>query len=216
MPIFPNSSNINASGSIFNDFAGDQIFHLYTIVSGLTPDQISQVHPSRFYHRVAHPTADDLRPPPSGCDDLSQRRLLVLSNTAGGIGDILSLITEIKSLIGRSGRSSCSFVALELELDLLHQTLSFTSLGIKSFQWTLLGQSLAKTINPKLVRCAEVLLRLHKAIDTFREGLWYTSIWSVWRLVWSSAWEVDELVIWRRELFHCRRSLGMIVRAMYR
>lgn len=214
MPTFSNASHVDASRSVFNDIniAGDQIFQFYTIFSGLNLDQIVD----QLRGRDAQPTTNALQSPLSGRDDLIQRRshvLAYLSNVAGG--DILSLISEIKSLIGRGSHSSSSHAALELELDSLYQTLIFTSLGIKSFEWSLLGQSLAKVINPELVRCIEVLRCLHTAINTFREGLWSTSLWSLWRLVWSKAFGVDELVLWRRKLSECRRSLGIIVMAMY-
>lgn len=219
MPIFPNANHVDANGCVFNDIAGDQILQFYTVFTGLNPDQIVDSESvERLQNRVAHPAADAVWSPLSSREDLIQRRshiLTYLSNAAGGPGDVLTLINEIKSLIGRGGPSSCSYVALELELDLLHQTLVFTSLGIKSFQWTLLGQSLAKVINLELVRCVEVLRCLREAITNFRDGLWLTSIWSLWRLVWSSTFGVDELVLWRRKLFDCRRSLGMIVMAMY-
>lgn len=205
MSFLDSVNGVDARGSNFYDIGGDQIFNFYRTFS---TDQI--------FDQLPTPTAETLRLPISNPEELIQRRALALaylSPTGSGPDDIPRLIANIISLIDH-GSASCAYDPLKLELELLHQTLVFSALGVKAYQCTQLGQSLTAVMNPELVQCVDVLQDLFRAIQTYRQGLWFTPIRSLWHKVWRSGCEIDELVLWKRKLHARRTSLATIVMAM--
>jgi hypothetical protein len=201
---------VDASGSTFYDIAGDQILNFQLIVSGSNANDI--------LHQLPRPIADALRSPISGPGDLIQRRSRVIayfSQSNCGLGDdIPRLITKILALLDH-GNVSCSYRGLKTELEALQYTLTLTSLGIKAFENTELGQSLARAVIPELLRCVKILQELFHAIDAYRQGLWGTWIRSFWHVVWRNGCDVDDLDTWRNKLFACRNALGTFVMALH-
>lgn len=212
MPFFKKANYVDASGGNFFDIAGD--LHFYGRPADPTPGHAFE----QLGNERHHPVPDTLRPPTSSPEDLIQRRTLVLeyiSQLAIGPNsdNIHRLMANIKLLIDRDD-TSWAYKALKPELELLYQISFLSVLGIKSYQYTQLGQSLAQLINPELDRCIVVLQELFFAIDSYRQGLWFTYIRPFWPLVWRSGWEEDELASWRNKLAACRTSLGTCVMAL--
>lgn len=207
---FSNASVVDASGSTFYDIAGDQILNFHLIVSGSNPNDI--------LNQLPRPVTDALRLPIAGPGDLIQRRNSVLAHfSKAGCGlddDIPHLITRIMLLLDHDNASR-PFRGLKTELESLQYMLTLTGLGVKAYEDTELGQNLAKALIPELMRCVTVLQELFHAIDTYRQGLWFTWIRSLWHAVWQSGCEGDELESWTKQLFACRRAFEIFVMALH-
>jgi hypothetical protein len=143
MQTFPNSNYVNASGSVFNDIAGDQILQLYKIFAGLSPDHIVD-------NRPAFSITNTLQTP---LTSLIQRRshiLVYLSTIAGG-PDVRSW--QLFLIFSCGIKTRVGF------------TISNTGFHLprnQNFSGDTTGTSLAKVINPELVRvlrCCGVYIR---------------------------------------------------------
>jgi hypothetical protein len=208
-----NQTYIDASGSTFNDVQGDQIFHFNTLFYCLDPDQIRD----QLSKQPPCSTGDTLRSPITNAKDLMQRRsraIAYLRRVSGYPDDILCLVKKIKSMIGDLPSSPSPSSALELELEILYQTLQITAAGIKAYEYTEIGKSLAKLINPYLVQCVRLLQELCQEIEFYKRSLWPTSIWFLWPLAWWYGCEEEKLSALREGLSTCRKSLGMFVKAL--
>jgi hypothetical protein len=163
--------------------------------------------------QVADETSNQLLPSRSWIIS-SRERQSVLEILSYGGPDISLLFSKVASLLNHH-KALRAYGALELELELLEQTLVATGFGIKAFRATRIGHYLAETIKPILGQCVNVLQDLFDVVDTYRQTLWPTSIHHLWRQVWHWGCEGSELELWRNKLSECRSQLGMVVVALH-
>jgi len=96
----------------------------------------------------------------------------------------------------------------------LCQSLILTRSAIQVYEYTSLGQSLANAVYPDVEQCHVVLQEMLDKIIHYRGSLHSTSISGLWRQVWWSGWDGDELASSIMELSACQESLNKFLMAL--
>ena len=168
-------------------------------------------------HHLPCNFSNDLSRPASDPEILSQRSLkhpitaYHPSEAVSTVETAAGLIVQITNLLTDSS-NNCR--ALAFESKSLHQTLTLAGLAIREYGNRPLGQGLANTFAPEVERCRVVLLELLDRINGTRRGLAFTSISNLWRPVFGSRWDGNELASLKKKLCHIRRSLGGLLMAL--
>jgi hypothetical protein len=161
-------------------------------------------------------TGDDLPRPISNSVAVSPRRAPHHSSAPIITVDFaLHLIVQITNLLVDHGDSSNNHRDLLLQMKSLHQTLTMTRLAFQVYDGRPLGQSLTNTITPGVERCVAVLQELLGSVIDTCQGLNLTSIYYLWRPVWRSQWDGDELVALRTKLTACRQLFEEFLVALH-
>jgi hypothetical protein len=199
---FSHFNNADASGSTFNNVGRDQFNNNF----GIVINNINIPLPSSLHHH---------RRLTSGTGTLPQSVLIPkyhASSIVSVAGIAVHLIVNIINLLRIESSDECR--ELERELKSLCQSLNLTGLAIRAYEYTPLGQSLAKTIHPEVERCRGILQEMLDKIIHYRESLKSTSISGLWRQVWWNGWDVDELASSRMELSGHKESLNKFLMAL--
>lgn len=123
------------------------------------------------------------------------------------VGISTDLIAKIVCLL--RGGSSLQYQHLEIELNLLVQSLFLTRDAVLGYKSTPLGSSLAKTVNPAVERCQVVLQEMFNGVEPIWQALEPTSIGSLWaRVFWSGDYELGI------KLSACRKSTDVFLMAL--
>jgi hypothetical protein len=212
----------DARWSTFNDIGRDQNITQNTyIILGSLPK------PYQFNHSAIydspHLSGINLPPPPSqpSGHEISPLPPSGFHIGANHISDVhfavdiaVGLIIRIARLLVDHEDPSNNRRDLKLELKLLYQTLTLTGLAIQEYNDRPLGRSLVNTIAPEVEQSTAVLSELLDRISSTGQGLLHTSISNLWRRVWWSRWDGDELVALKVKLSHIRRLLGGFLSAL--
>jgi len=154
----------------------------------------------------------------SGLDTLSQKKAVVpvcySSTAASGVDAAAGLIVKIVQLLLNRGAFPETYRDLKHDLESLHQMLLLTGLAIQVYQYTSLGESLAKTISPEVEHCRVMLQEVLDDTQSCRLGLNPTSISGLWRQVWWRGWDATELASVRTKLSACQDTLGRFLIAL--
>jgi hypothetical protein len=154
----------------------------------------------------------------SGLDTLSPKGAVVpvcySSTAASGVDAAANLVVQLVRLLINRGASPETYRDLKRDLESLHQTLVLTRLAIQVYQYTPLGQSLARTVSPEAEKCRVMLQEVLDGTQSCRLGLDPTSISALWRQVWWRGWDGTELASLRMKLSACRESLGRFLIAL--
>jgi hypothetical protein len=150
---------------------------------------------------------------------LSQHRHIVApyqsSHSISTIDSTVNLIIQITNRLIDHTDSSNNHRDLQFQLKFLHQTLMLTRLAIQEYDGRQLGQSLANTITPEVVRCFIVLQEMLGSVIATCQGLSLTNIGYLWRPVWRRRWDGEELAVLRDKLSSRRESLGEFLVALH-
>ena len=198
---FSHASYVDARQSTFT--------HDQTIQNYVTIIISPSVSPKR--PRIAVDTIDTL-PQPIGT---SLKECIVShssSNAVGIIGTIVGLIEKITEQLMDCRQSSNLDWALELES--LQRTLSLTRLAVQMYENKPLGQTLANTITPEVLRCCCVLLELFDSINGTWLDVSINSIGGFWHRIWCAWWDGDEFSLSRQKLSYSRQSLQGLLMAL--
>jgi phage terminase Nu1 subunit (DNA packaging protein) len=133
------------------------------------------------------------------------------ADLAGNIATGLT-VKILQLLIDR--RESSDDRALVQELKTLQQILTLVGLAIQTYEYTPLGRNLADNIIPEVEQCRVVLDELFHKINSYREGLFPTSIRNLWHQVRRNGSEVDGLSLMRARLSVHQRSLSEFLVAL--
>jgi hypothetical protein len=208
---FSHSKDVHASRSTFNDVGRDQLhvfnhggvhFINYTVVNSPSSSEQTAQDPPWPTSCPGSSLQGTVDPIPM---NHSSVLMSILDTAVGLIVDIVGVL-HIESVDEHRH--------LERELELLSQSLILTRSALQVYEHTLLGHSLAKTIYPRVTRCHAVLTDMHAKITRYQEGLHSTSIRSLWRQVWLSGWDRDELGKSRMELSACQEPLNSFLIAL--
>jgi hypothetical protein len=209
-----NRRNTDARGGIYNDVNGDQI---HTTIHHQTINlNISLTGSGPTLHRIVRDIGDNLALPMLGPETPSQSEVqaqISQSNTRSTSNIAPGLIIAIVQLLVDTDTSDYHR-DLKVELELLHQTLTLAGLAIDAYEYTPLGRSLANIVNQEVERCCVVLRELLDIINAYRQGLNPTRIRYLWRQVWWSGCDDEELAPLRIKLSACQKSLGQRLRAL--
>lgn len=206
---FHNSRYADASGSHFYDVGRDQT--QYVTINNIT---ISGSSSKQAFHHLRHnflqlilPTSSPVTP---------SRRVLMqeCSSKPLCVNMAADIIVEIVQSLIDHGESPYHYRNLKLELGLLHKTLTLTGLAMKIYENTPLCQSLANIVNPEAEQCCMVLRELLDKINTYRRGLYSTSISDLWRKIFWNGCDVDEQAPLLGALSTRRKSLGNFLLAL--
>ena len=224
---------IDARRSNFHNIGRDQNnFLTYNLTLNLLPDHV-QDHVQ--YSARKRPRDNDIYTISVSTgnfdhDDKGPRkRRKVLDNTdtpplagnvavrwpSGSAGEAANqLIVQIMQLLIDRGETGASDYhrRLELELEFLRQTLTLTNLAIQTFEYTPLGQNLGQLVVLEVDKICVVLQKLYDGVNCYREGLWPTSIYKLWRKVWRRGCEMDDEVTSLRASQH---SLGAFLMSLH-
>jgi hypothetical protein len=198
--------NVDARGGTLNNVGRDQ-YNLQLIIGGSTSKRtLSGI--LRDFGLVL---------PTSGPATLPRRDVLARAQHRYGadlVGDIATSLTVkiLQLLIDR--RESSDDRALGQELKTLQQTLTLIGLAIQTYEYTPLGRNLANNIIPEVEQCCVVLDELFHEINSYRAGLYPTSIRNLWHQVWRSGSELDGLSLLRARLSVHQRSLSEFLVAL--
>ncbi|KIM80413.1 hypothetical protein PILCRDRAFT_9594 [Piloderma croceum F 1598] len=213
--VLGNPRTTDARGSIYNDVNGDQT-HNTTIRHQTINLNISLTGSGSTLHHIIRDIGNDLALPILGPETPSQSevRVQISQSNARSTSDVaLGLIIAIVQLLLNLD-TSAYYRDLKVELELLQQTLTLAGLAIDAYEYTPLGRSLANIVNQEVERCCVVLRELLDIINAYRLGLNRTRIQYLWRQVWWSGCDVDELASLRIKLSACQKSLGQCLRAL--
>jgi hypothetical protein len=198
----------DARGSNTNSVGGDQRnYTINLIING----SLSERERSRLLRDIHH-----LQQSPIPAPEIPAVGGLLTGNTGStNSEDVASnLIDKIQELLADRTELTDNDRALRSELETLRQILFLIGLAVQTFEYTPLGQNLAKSINPQVEQCCEVLQNLFDSIRSCRQGLFPTYIWSLWRAVWWSGCEIDGQASLRVKLSAHRMLLGKCLRAL--
>jgi hypothetical protein len=198
--------NVDARGVTLNNVGRDQ-YNLQLIINGSTSDRtVSGI--LRDFGLVPQLST-------AGPATLPRRDVLALrAHGADLAGDIATSLTIkiLQLLIDR--RESSDDRAVVQELKTLQQTLTLVGLAIQTYEYTPLGRNLANNLIPEVEQCCVVLDELFHKINSYREGLFPTSIRNLWHQVRRSGSEVDGLSLLRARLSVHQRSLSEFLVAL--
>jgi hypothetical protein len=214
---FSHANHTDARGSIFSNPGRDHI--VYQTIVHLTPpgnSDLDQTVPRLLYN------LGDVSQRSNFSAGIPYQRNVITRTYPPGAGsaddDAATLIVKIVQLLIDHGEGHPDlkgvYRGLKLDLELLHKTLTLTSLAVQTFEYTPFGQNLANSIIPEVVQCCEVLQGLFEKIDGYRRGLNHTSIHSMWFQVFWSGCETDELSSLRKKLSVHQRSLSEFLMAL--
>ena len=209
-----NSGPIDARQSTFNYAGRDQItvhnhihYHIY-----ISP------YSSRLRR---HPFAIDIGDHPSlsigSSEPLPEGHLITYgsSDAVGIVNAAVGLVDQITDILMECTQSLSIHRCLALELESLQKTLTISGLVINKYGDRPLGQSLANTITPEVLRILSVLEELFGCIC----GAWldfsFTSVGGLCRRIWWSMWGRNEFAGLRRRLSHTRQSLQALLMALH-
>jgi hypothetical protein len=214
--VLGNPRNTDARGGIYNDVNGDQT-HNTTIHHQTINLNISLTGSGPTLHHIGRDIGNDLALLTLGPETPYQNEVqaqISQSNARSTSSDIapVLIIAIVQLLVDPDTSDYCR--DLKVELELLHQTLTLAGLAIDAYEYTPLGRSLANIVNQEAERCCVVLRELLDIIDTYRQDLNPTRIWYLWRQVWWSGCDADELASLRIKLSACQKSLGQCLRAL--
>jgi hypothetical protein len=199
----PMDFNGEVKGSTSNDVGHDQLnFNNFNIVI----HNISHSPPGSVHHH---------RLQTSGTGTIPQDILIPkrhLSSIVSTTDFAVRLIVNIVHLLHVESADECRH--WERELKALCQSLNLTRLAIQAYEYTSLGQNLAKTIFPEVERCCGVLREILDKIIHYRESLKSTKISGLWRQVLRSRWDVNELASLGMGLSDCREPLDRFLMAL--
>ena len=197
--------NLDVRGGTLNNVGRDQ-YNLQLIINGSTSEQTVSCILRDFGLVPPLPTSV---PAP-----LRQRHGAQHRYRADLVGDIATSLTVkiLQLLINR--RESSDDRALVQELKTLQQTLTLVGLAIQTYEYTPLGRNLVNNIIPEVEQCCVVLDELFHKINSYREGLYPTSIRNLWHQVRRSGSEVDGLSLLRARLSVHQRSLSEFLVAL--
>ena len=203
---FSHASYVDARQSTVTQVGRDQIqnYNYFIIIS----PSISPKRP-----RIAVDTIDTL-PQPIGT---SLKECIVShssSNAVGIIGTTVGLIEKITEQLMDCRQSSNAHLDLALELESLQMTLSLTRLAVQMYENKPLGQGLANTITPEVMRCYCILSELFDSINGTWLDVSINTIGGFWRRIWCAWWDGDEFSLSRRKLSYSRQSLQGLLMAL--
>jgi hypothetical protein len=204
--VLDHSRSVDARGGTFNDILRDQINHCQ--------NNTTHIH---IYSSLSHLEQTQ----PQIIRDLSQ----TTSSETLSHGDVFAYQSDINSstrdiaarLIVQIVQalmvpdSSNHYQNLKLELKALQETLTLVGLAIYAYEYTPLGQCLAKIVDQEANRCRLVLQQLLAAINSHRLGLNSTPIGYFWRHVLHQVEQLDSL---RIQLATSRGSLAKCLKAL--
>jgi hypothetical protein len=136
------------------------------------------------------------------------------SDTGSVLDTAAYLIVQIADRLMDGRNTSNSHRNLAFELESLYHTLTMTGLAINGCDGRPLGQSLANTITPEVEHACFVLQKFLSRANSTWLGLFLASIGNLWRRVWWSRGDGDELVS-LRQLSDCRKSLEAFLMALH-
>jgi hypothetical protein len=207
---FSDAGYVDARHSTFTQVGRDQIIqNCVTLI--ISPSVSPQNRP-----RIAVETIDTL-PQPIYCPGTSLKGCIVSyssSNVVGIVHAAVGLIEEITELLMDCRQSSKAHLDFALELESLQRTLSLTRLAIQMYENQPLGQSLANTIAPEVLRCYCALWELFDSINGTWLDVSINSIGGFWRRIWCAWWDGDEFSLSRQKLSYSRQSLQGLLTAL--
>jgi hypothetical protein len=103
---------------------------------------------------------------------------------------------------------------LECQLNSLSQSIALTGLAIKAYEFTSLGDSLAKTVYPEMEGCRSVLQETLNETKRYQETLRSTRISGLWSKVWWSGLDVEKLASYGKTLRTRQDHLDTLLRAL--
>jgi hypothetical protein len=203
----------DARQSIFYEVGGDHITINHTHIHLSLCDGATEAS------LQAPNWSNGLLEPTSQFENWSQRYLRVATcyfvNAGTALITAIDLIVQITGLLVHRRDSSNIHPSLVLELKSLHQTLTLIGLAIKEYNNRPLGRSLANTITPEVERSCIILQELLNKISGAWQSLKFTSIGNLWRRVWWSRWDGDEMGSFRQKLCDTRNSLDGFLLALH-
>ena len=201
--MFSHASQIDASRSQFSNVGRDQHVFYQTILA----DKVSQEIINQALHNFC-PNGREL-PSPSSTAVITQYTPHHNQRTCE---EACNLIVEITRLLVDSTKFPNEYrYPQRLSLKTLHETLVLTGLAIQVYENTPLARNLNHSIGPDIQKCHDILQDMLDTIDSYRQRLYLTSIYSLWpRVLWSGS-EVQKLA-WR--LSALQFSLGQFLVAL--
>ena len=212
---FTHPNSVDARQSTFVDIGRDQIYQTVQINISLFGPRQPPLHTLRHSSNalVTGPAS-----PPKILGRGNTANLIPVYHSSTVISTIDSaaglVIQIVQLLIGHARESPDIHCDLRLELTSLCQSLLLTRTAIQEYESRPLAQSLANTICPEVVRCRTVLHELLNKVIGTQQGLNSTRICSLWRPVWWSIWDGDELVSLKIKLSDSRKSLDAVLMAL--
>ena len=199
---FSHSNHIDASRSTFSDFGHDQINNNVRV--NQTIINISLSGSGHTLHHLLGPTSA-----------LPQGVLIPKYHSPAVVSIVDTTVSLVVNIVGLLHvESSDKYRRLEGELKSLCQSLILTRSAIQVYEYTSLGQSLANAVYPDVEQCHVVLQEMLDKIIHYRGSLHSTSISGLWRQVWWSGWDGDELASSIMELSACQESLNKFLMAL--
>jgi hypothetical protein len=208
---FNDAGYVDARQSTFIRAGRDQTmihnhYHIY----------ISPYGDSRLRPRIGIDISDNLSLPIGSPETLPQGSFVPYCSydAVPIVGGAIALIDQITELLMDCRQSSSGRRDLVLELESLRKTLVLTRLTIRKYDNRPLGQSLAKTITPEVLRCSFILQELLDSVD----GAWLdfsiTTVGGLWRRFWWAILGGDELASVREKLCYSWQSLQGLLMAL--
>jgi hypothetical protein len=133
------------------------------------------------------------------------------SDVVSTIDSAAGLLVQIIQLLIGHGESTENHRDLRLELTSLCQSLMLAKIALQEYESRPLVQSLANIIHPEAVRCRAVLHDLLNRAKGTLQALDSTIIRGLWRPVWWSLCDGDELASLRVMLTDSRTSLNEVL-----
>ena len=207
---------IDARQATFNEVGRDLNNNTTVIHSGQTIHnhiQICYFGPQSIRHYGALCT-DVSRPIISS---ETRRRLVTYcsSDALFAIDAAAGIIDLITDLLMDCRDSPSDHRDFALEFESLQQTFTLTRLTIQMYDGKPLGQSLANTITPEVLRCFITLRELLDSVNGMRQGFHFTSIDYLWRQIWWARLDADEFVSLREKLSRGRQSLQGLLMSLH-
>jgi len=214
------SENVDASRGIFTDIGRDQNFNL-----NVGQIRIGHIHVSLFGSRNINLPLHTLH---NGSNNVERTTLVSQPSSRTTTLDAYSLsegvaivdittgliVQIVQLLIVPQAQQSDKHRDLRLELKALYDLLVMTGTAIQEYKDRPLGPSLINAVTSQVDRCRIVLKELLDRVSGTWWGLQQTSIGGLWRPVWWSRWDGDELALLRRKLSGSGDSLRGFLRAL--
>jgi hypothetical protein len=216
---FSNSQYTDASRSSFIDVGRDshQTHNNTTNIHQTIHISFSFFGSQLTPHYAPINLSRNLLRPISTPETLSQGNLVAYhsSDAVGAVDIAVGLIVQITDLLMDRRDSSSGHWNLALEFESLQKTFILTTRIIQKYDNKPLGQSLAKTITPEVLRCCIVLQQLLDSVSGTWLGLHFTSICDLWRFVCWGRLGGDEFTFLRKALSDSRQSLQGVLMAFH-